>query len=280
MIRRLAIAVTAFLAASSARAQDCPSEIPEDVAARRSLAKLWFAEGETRARAGDDVGALKAYQCSLTFVAHGFTAFNIGQIAEKTGDLELAISSFEQYLLLVPDANDAVQVRERIEQLRERLEKVREAERAQAEARTKPQPVREPTPPKPRVVPRKVVSEPEEDLSEEPEGPPLTRRKLAGYITTGSGGVLVLGGLLSNLLSRSQMSTCRSEYEKGNRPAAESACNNAKPLAYLSYGLFGVGAAAIVAGAYLIFVQPIEGVVIAADPLPEGGLTLRWSGRF
>jgi tetratricopeptide (TPR) repeat protein len=244
------------------------------------MAKLWFAEGETRGRAGDDVGALKAYQCSLTFVAHGFTAYNVGQIAEKTGDLELAISSFEQYLLLVPDANDAVQVRERIDQLRARLEKVRETERAQAEARAKPQPTGEPIPVQPKVAPRKVASHPEGDVYEEPEGSPLTKRKLAGYITAGSGGVLVLGGLLSNLLARSQMSTCRSEYENNNRPAAESACNNAKPLAYLSYGLFGAGGAAVLTGAYLILVHPIEGVVIAANPLPEGGLTLRWSGRF
>ena len=108
---------------------------------------------------------------------------------------------------------------------------------------------------------------------------PLNYR-LIGWITAGGGGVLVLGGVLTNILARGQMDTCNSEYEKDNRSAAESACSNAKPLAYLSYGLFGVGAAAIATGAVLLFLKPSQESEVAVNVLPEGGMALRWSGRF
>jgi hypothetical protein len=60
---------------------------------------------------------------------------------------------------------------------------------------------------------------------------------------------------------------------------AESACNDAKPLAYLSYGLFGVGAAAAVVGTVLVL-HPTESSDVALNLLPEGGLTLGWSGTY
>jgi hypothetical protein len=86
--------------------------------------------------------------------------------------------------------------------------------------------------------------------------------------------------VLSNVLARGQMDTCRSEYKKENQSAAESACSNATALAYLSYGLIGVGAAAVVTGAVLMFVRPSEASDVAVNVLPEGGLSLHWSGRF
>jgi|SRR5450759_334780 tetratricopeptide (TPR) repeat protein len=126
MIKRIALSLAVFLAAGTVRAEECPQEAPDDSGLRRMLAKKWFSKGETEARAGNDVQALKAYQCSIMFVPHGFTAFNVAQIAEKIGDVEVAIESYRQYLLLVPEAKDAPEVSERIETLKERLAKARE----------------------------------------------------------------------------------------------------------------------------------------------------------
>jgi tetratricopeptide (TPR) repeat protein len=286
MIKRVATVLAVFLAASSVRAEECPRDAPEDSGLRRMLAKKWFSKGETEAKAGNDVAAMKDYQCSLMFVPHGFTAYNIGQLAEKTGDLEVAIASFGQYLLLVPDAKDAKEIGERVETLKDRLAKVRDSDRGlggngnepplehlmeKTQEESFPE-AAQPLVPEPSTLTPGVSSE---------SGPrKAPKYRTAGWITAGGGAVLVLGGVLSNVLARGQMDTCRSEYKKGNQSSAESACSNATPLAYLSYGLIGVGAAAVVTGAVLMFVRPREPDDVAVNVLPEGGLSLHWSGRF
>jgi tetratricopeptide (TPR) repeat protein len=276
MIKRVAVALAVLLAAFAVRAEECPKDVPEDATERRALAKKWFAQGEAEARAGYDVEALKAYQCSMNFVPHGFTAYNVAQIAEKTGDLELAITAYGKYLLLVPDAKDATEVNERMDQLRDRLAKIKESEE---KAKRAAEPTVSPKPPEPKRMVLEPV-EPSEDVSEQAGQRSFWRSKTAGWIGVGTGGALLLGGVLSNFLARGQMDTCRSKYKEGEQSAAESACNNAKPLAYLSYSLIGVGAAVGVAGAVLLFMQPSADSEVAANVLPEGGLALRWSGRF
>jgi len=290
MIKRAAFALAVLLTAGSVRAEECPNEVPEDPGLRRALAKKWFSKGESEVKAGNDLGALKAYQCSLTFVPHGFTAYNIAQIAEKVGDLEVAIAGYGQYLLLVPDAKDAKEIGERVDALKERLEKVRESEEVAESGSAQPppqqgmqgpqsQPFPEATATEPkRVVVPPPVQEPEAEAESSPSASAKYRKM--GWIAIGGGGVLILGGVLSNVLARGQMDTCRSEYLKQNQSAADSACNNAKPLAYLSYSLFGLGAAAIVAGGALLFIHPSESSDVGLNVLPEGGLSLRWAGTF
>jgi hypothetical protein len=77
------------------------------------------------------------------------------------------------------------------------------------------------------------------------------------------------------------MSTCRSKWKNGTGDisGAEAACNDAKPLAYMSYGLLGLGAAAAVVGTVLVL-RPTESSEVGMNLLPEGGLALGWSGRF
>lgn len=276
MIERVAIALVVFLAAGSVQAEDCPTEIPEDATMRRGLAKKWFSKGEAEARAGYDLEALKAYQCSMTFVPHGFTAYNIAQIAEKTGDLELAIAAYGKYLLLVPDAKDMAEVNERMDQLRDRLAKIRESEEKEQAKRAEPSVIdRPPAEPK-RLEP----VEPPADVTERASAGSFWTSKTVAWIGIGSGAALVLGGVLSNLQARSKMDTCRSKYAVNERSAAESACSNAKPLAYLSYGLISVGATVAVAGTVLLIMKLSADSEVAANVLPEGGLSLRWSGRF
>lgn len=290
MIQRVALALAVFLAAGSVRAEECPVDAPEDASLRRALAKKWFAKGESEGKAGNDLAALKAYQCSIQFVPHAFTAYNIGQIAEKIGDLEVAIASFGQYLTLAPDAKDAQEVSDRVETLKGRLAKVRGSEGGVASGSSEPpldhpmeKPQEQPFPDAgaAAVAPPSVAPAVEEPSVSAKAGQDVSRRyRTMSWIALGGGGVLLLGGVLSNVLARGQMDTCRSEYIKKNQSAADSACSNAKPLAYLSYGLMGVGGAAIAAGAVLFFVHPSESSDVALNVLPEGGLSLKWAGRF
>ena len=95
MMRFAATVLAVLLFAGPVLAEECPEFVPEDSVQRRQLAKKWFTRGEEGIKINDDLGALKAYQCSLKFVPHGFTAFNIAQVAERVGDLELAVASYK-----------------------------------------------------------------------------------------------------------------------------------------------------------------------------------------
>jgi hypothetical protein len=90
-----------------------------------------------------------------------------------------------------------------------------------------------------------------------------------------------VGGLITNLLARSKMNTCNSKYNAHPQDisGAEAACSDAKPLAYMSYGLFGVGAAAAAVGTVLVL-RPTESSEVGVNLLPEGGLAFGWSGRY
>ncbi len=271
-MRFILISLAVFSAIGTARAEVCPDEIPADAGQRRAQAKKWFGRGNEGVNSGDDLAALKAFQCSLKFVPHGFTAFNIAQIAERIGDLELAISSYNQYLLLVPDAKDSQEVNHKLDALRERLAQVRlkDAEPATAAGATEPSQERGATATAADKKPIESVTSPE---------PPSSPSRAGAWIAFGSSGILAGAAVLINLAARSQMDTCRTEYTMQGQAAAQSACDDAKPLAYTSYGFFGASAAALVVGTVLIL-RPTLSSVVAMNILPEGGLAFRLGGKF
>jgi tetratricopeptide (TPR) repeat protein len=242
------------------------------------LAKKWFAKGEAEAQASNDVAAIKAYQCSMLFVPHGSTAYNIAQLAEKTGDLELAITGYEQYLELAERAQDVADVKERVETLKAKLAKVRENDKVTASGGAPPlENLMVKT--QEEAAPKPVVPEPPPPGVSK-SGHRQTNLRTVGWLTAGGGAVLIAGGVLTNVLARGQMDTCRKQYDEGHLSTAESACSNAKPLAYMSYAFLGVGAAAVATGVVLMFIRPKESSDVDVAVLPEGGLTLRYAGRF
>ena len=270
-IRFALIAITVFLTASSVRADVCPDNVPEDSVQRRAQAKKWFSNGEVAAKQGDDVAALKAYQCSLKFVPHGFTAYNIAQVSERVGDLELAIASYNQYLLLVPEATDAQEVNERVESLKVRLSIAREKERAMAAEVSRRNAM---------ARARTQAQESKPAKSVDVESSSGSNYRTAAWIVYGGSGAVLVTGVIMNILARNKMDTCNSKYNTtGDQSAAESSCSSAKSLAYTSYALFGVGAAAALVGTVLVL-HPTESSDVALNGLPEGGLSLGWGGRF
>jgi hypothetical protein len=264
-----------------ARADDCPDNVPAASRERRALAKDWFSRAESADAANDPIGAVKAYQCSLKMVPHAFTAFNLGRLAERTGDLELAVDAFSTYVKLAPESPDRPQIEAKIAALGERIHALRA----------------EQTPANPAVVtpavPAKPTSEPPLDLKPAPpaEATPAEKEPVASESPSsfslakaapwiiGGAGVLALGaGVALNLSARGKMSDCRQLADQGQNDAALAACDAAPARAYASYALFGVAAAAAIADGVLLYLTKEHSErTIAASPLPGGALL---SGRF
>ena len=114
------------LSASAVRAAECPASSPDRTEERRALAKEWFARAEAAENAGNDVDAVRAYACSMKMVAHAFTAFNLARVAERSGDLELALKSYKAYLTLKADAPDRDEVQAKIGELEAKIREVKE----------------------------------------------------------------------------------------------------------------------------------------------------------
>ena len=257
----LTLALAAALATpAAALAQDCPAEIPSSSRDRRALAKEWFGRAEAAESANNPIAAAKAYQCSLRIVPHAFTAFNLGRLAEKTGDLELAVEAFNTYLQLAPEAQDKPEIEAKIAALNVRIAALRNEQNAPVGPPVNP-PVADPSPP--------VPTPPLPDLKPPPsETPPrLTETTSASepssgwkvhpgvYVASGVGVAALVGGIVLNIQARSKMDDCRALAASGMTEPADKACKAAKPRAYASYALFGVTAAAAVADAVLIWMS-------------------------
>src|SRR6266851_4596252 len=109
--------VISFVLASGplvARAETCPDVPDDEVALRRSMAKEWFAKAEEAEAGGDRQGAIRRYACSLNLAPHPSTAYNLGTVAEKSGDLSMAVDGFRTYLKLAPEATDRPAIEARI----------------------------------------------------------------------------------------------------------------------------------------------------------------------
>ena len=285
MIRRFSPAALVLILGMAtvslpARADDCPDNVPAASRERRALAKDWFSRAEAADAANDPIGAVKAYQCSLKMVPHAFTAFNLGRLAERTGDLELAVDAFSTYVKLAPESPDRPQIEAKIAALGERIQALR-AEQTPAAPVVTP------------AVPNKPTSEPPLDLKPAPpseptlvEKPPVTQdpsssfslTKAAPWIIGGVGVVALATGVVLNISARGKMSDCRQLAAQDLDDAAKAACDAAPARAYTSYALFGVAAAAAVADGVLLYLSNAHSErTIAASPLPGGALL---SGRF
>jgi hypothetical protein len=244
---RLGLAVIAFVVAAgpiAARAAETCPEVPdEEVALRRSLAKEWFAKAEEAEASGDKQGAIRRYACSLSLAPHPSTAYNLGTVAEKSGDLSMALDGFRTYLKLAPEATDRPAIETRIAALEARISELRK-DIGPKPAPEVPPPVAPPAPPPP-VAPVRT-------------GPvPVTHPHRTAGLVVGGGAALSLGaGIVLNVMARSKMSDCYSQWKTMMSSSALDRCDDAKPLAYTSYALFGVAGAAAVVGSVLILWTP------------------------
>jgi tetratricopeptide (TPR) repeat protein len=269
---------------AAARAAECPASSPEDPQERRRLAKEWFATAESAENAGNDAEATRAYACSYKMVAHPFTAYNLGRVAERSGDSELALKMYKAYLTLKPDAQDREEVKDKVKALEEKLAvgpaaPAEPPQAAEGTAETPPPPQEELAPP-PEPKPPVVHARP-------PEPEPEPRSHVVEWVVGGVSVAALVGGLALNLAARSKMSACQTHADQGRDATALSECDAAKPLAYWSYGLFSAAAVGAGVDTVLLILHAGEGgssssrdeASLGFMPLPGGGaVTAR--GRF
>ena len=274
------------LSASAVRAAECPTSSPDRTEERRALAKEWFARAEAAENTGNDVEAVRAYACSMKMVAHAFTAYNLGRVAERSGDLELALRSYKAYLTLKADAPDKEEVQAKITELEAKIKEVKEnvigetptpSETSPSEAQP------EATTPPPKVKP--IPIEPVPQVTEQ-GGEGRGYGRLLVWIVGGVGVAALTTGIITNIIARGDMNTCNSEADAGHLATAKASCDSAKPAAYTSYAMFGVaGAAAAIEGVLLYRLWAGGSSDSSADTsvslgwLP-GGLSLSARGRF
>ncbi len=259
-------------ATSIVQAQDCP-EPPANLAQRRTMAREWFSRAEGLERSGDDVAAVRSYQCSIALVPHASTTYNLARVAEKTGDLEQSLASYRNYLTLRPDAPDRAAVEERITNLESRIAAVRTG--ANQPAPPPPLPRAEARTPAPMPAP--APASPQVDMRSSPEPQP-SGMGAAPWIVGGIGVAALAVGIALNVTARGKMADCRS-LATTDKAGAQSACDSAKPLAYASYALFGAAAVAAAIDVGLIWSRSSRGSEVAFTPLPGGG-ALALSSRF
>jgi hypothetical protein len=281
-------AILIFMPAA-ARAAECPASSPEDPQERRKLAKEWFATAESAENAGNDAEATRAYACSYKMVAHPFTAYNLGRVAERSGDSELALKMYKAYLTLKPDAQDKDEVKDKVKALEEKLAAGSSApaeppQATEGSAENPASPPQEELTPPPEPKPPVVHARPAQ-----PE--PEPRGHVIEWVVGGVSVAALVGGLALNLGARTKMSSC--ETNASATPpklgTANSDCDAAKPLAYWSYGLFSVAAVGAAVDTVLLILRSGEGgsssssnndeASLGFTPLPGGGaVTAR--GRF
>ena len=286
------------LGASTALAAECPTSPPDQAKERRGLAREWFARAEAAENAGKDVEAVRAYSCSMRMAAHPFTVYNLARVAERSGDVELALKSYQAYLTLKPDAEDKEEVESKIRDLQTKIKEVKEMTGTEEPPSTGALPPDEKsivpgTPPdtetpsveeEPRVAPpehhpaRPVAREPLPQVTEHGgEGPGSSH--ILEWVVGGVAVGALATGFVMNIVARSDMDTCN------NKGEANPACDSAKTAAYTSYAMFGIaGAAAVVEGVLLYRIWASGGdssddTSVSLGWLP-GGLSLSARGRF
>jgi tetratricopeptide (TPR) repeat protein len=268
----------------AAHAETCPDVPDEEVALRRSMAKEWFAKAEEAEAAGDKQAAVRRYACSLGLAPHPSTAYNLGTVAEKSGDLSMALDGFRSYLKLAPEATDRPAIEARIVGLEAKVAELRQQLAAPPAVPVAPAPA--------AAVPAMAPAAPGADATA-PAGVVVTApadrahaRHVAGWISLAAGAASLGTAILFNVVARGKMSDCYNLYDEG-LPAdqALSHCRDAKPFAYGSYALFGAAGVLGAVGAALILWRPAPTADeppadVALVPVAGGGASFVASGRF
>ncbi len=118
--------VLTLLSASAVSAAECPASPPDRTNERRVLAKEWCARAEAAESAGNDVEAVRAYACSMRMMAQASTVYSLARVAQRSGDVELALQSYRAYLTLKPDASERNEVQAKIRDLEAKIKGVQE----------------------------------------------------------------------------------------------------------------------------------------------------------
>jgi len=273
------------LGLSTLHAEECPESSPEDPQLRRKYAKEWFSNAENAENNSDYAEAVRAYACSYKMVAHPFTAYNLGRVAERAENFELSLKMYKAYLALKPDATDKAEVADKVKVLEEKLrEPPVEPVAVEPTEPTTPDIIDTPPPPVEPITPPPVRLDPPPSGGDVETGRnPSSGSYTVAWIVGGVSVASLVGGIALNVSSRNKMSSCRTNANNGMLLTANDQCNAAVPLAYMSYAMFGVAAVGAVADGILIWrassKHEDDGIEFSLNYLP-GGAGFQAHGRF
>jgi tetratricopeptide (TPR) repeat protein len=287
--RRRCVVVVVALAlgrVTVAQAETCPDIPAEESGLRRSMAKEWFAKAEESEAGGDRPAAVRRYSCSLNLTPHPSTAYNLGTVAEKSGDWSMAIEGFRAYLKLSPEAPDRPTIEARVVALEAKLAELRKDLTTKTPAANAPANATPSASPAPAATP--IAAAP---LSPFPAPPPPSDgahgRHVAGWILLVAAATTAGTGLALNLVARSKVHECYRQWGATAEPSALDGCDEARPFAYGSYALFAAGGA-LGATSLLLLLWPSGGTggetappetEVSFVPRPGGGSAV-FAGRF
>jgi len=201
-----------------------PLDPDEEIARRR------FARGSEHYAAGAYQQALDEFEAVRRYKPAPALDYNIARCLDRLERPREAIDAYTRYVTARPDAQDAAEVRARIETLRRRLP---------PEPPATPPPT--PTPPI-ATTPPPTTTTPPPPLVDRPS----TARRYAAPIAVGA------GALAAALVGAGLLGSVRSDYNAANGPGGCRPCTDADiaPLerrAYAGYAMLGIaGALAVV----------------------------------
>jgi hypothetical protein len=253
----LSVAAAPTTAHAHASGVDCPLEAL-DTPRAEAQARQMFEAAITREESEPRL-ALEMLLCAQQLADKPAVALRIGTIAERTGDLKLAIRSYERYLILAGQAApDREQMLARIAELQGRLEAVLEPE-----------------------------EEPKDAAADSAGAAPAHGRdsgsgqKIAGWSLTGAGVALLAGGTIL-LLSAKSRSDALHDIEPNTTywSSVSGELDAARTEQTLGLVALGLGAVSSAVGVYLLSTSGDEAPVsarLAAGPGGAGGsLRLRF----
>lgn len=258
-----ALASLLVLAALLVLASGAHAEAQELAADQQEEARGLFDAARAAFAAGRYEDALDYFERSYEITHLPEILYNIGHTAERVRHDERALAAFEQYLELVPAAEERAAIESRIRVLRASVEERRRNEEAQRRERARGEASQagalaraEPDPTPTSTRPRSSPSE-------------------AGWVVLGVGGAVAVGGAVLLGVGSARADEVRSASEGTPWPEVRQAYADADAFAIAGGVLLGVGAAAIAVGAVWGIVD--LGGADAAVAIGPGRLELRGS---
>jgi tetratricopeptide (TPR) repeat protein len=264
----LAGGVAAMVWAGLARAeQACPTA--GSAGRNRELASDAFDAAEAAYAAGDSQEALAQFRCSYELVPHAATLYNLGVVADATGDPTLARDYYREYLRVFPESEGRAEIEARLRRVEERLAAVGGA--TEQESGTAQAPTLAPAP-----------------APAQSGRSPMTTGRVMAFVTLALGiAVAGTGGALY-AIAYARNATFQDELGQGElgAPELEVLADRGRALEISGWALMGTGLAALATSVVLFAVVPARrsaagsNATLAPFVGGDGGIGMALSGRF
>lgn len=238
---------------------------PEGTAQEK--AKVAYSEGVSAFKAKEYKVAFEKFEYAYMLDPSPNLLFSLGRISEEMGNFGKAIHYFQLYLDRHPDAQDAAEVRGKIEG-------IRAVQKYQAQQNTK-----EPDPPvvtPPTSAPAsQPVTSPASAPTSQPASPGMRPMQLGGWIAVGLAGAFAIGGVAMDLNTLSLVDDAEKLADTPGTTQAELDDAKAEAISgqTLTLVLYGAAVVSGVTGGTLLYLDHKSQQSVSVAPTP-GGLLL------